>query len=415
MRRSLVATYGNYGSTCLLLLSIPRHHVISIRMRLIAATEEFKIGGMPKPGFPILLDHGMNSVCEANEFLRVYLMRGVMGSKKSWEPIGRAMYDFFGFLEAHDLKWDDVNRGEEKNLVAAYRDYCFEYAELARNTVRLRLVYICEFYKYAARQGWVQSLPYEVETRHITRAGGFFAHLDASGGTVSVRSVMPRKHRGLIKFLTKDQVKALLASVQNPHHRMMIRCALQTGMRREELATFPIAYVFDPDRQGIHGRNVRVTLDPYDGTGMQTKYSMKRDIWVSRKFMQDLHHYVVHWRGERASLSNGDPNPLFLNQAGQPLANNGQGIRAIVVDAGAKIGLAVHPHMLRHTYATRTLVAMQRHRGDNRIEPLVFVQHQLGHASIQTTMVYLHIVNELVDDAVLQYDDELNDWAEAQS
>jgi integrase/recombinase XerD len=43
---------------------------------------------------------------------------------------------------------------------------------------------------------------------------------------------------------------------------------------------------------------------------------------------------------------------------------------------------------------------------------LVFLQRQLGHASIQTTMVYLHLVNELADDAVLAYDEELNVFAE---
>ena len=54
-----------------------------------------------------------------------------------------------------------------------------------------------------------------------------------------------------------------------------------------------------------------------------------------------------------------------------------------------------------------TLITLQRHRGD--IDPLVFVQRQLGHSSIQTTMVYLHLINELADSAVLAYDDELND------
>jgi integrase len=54
---------------------------------------------------------------------------------------------------------------------------------------------------------------------------------------------------------------------------------------------------------------------------------------------------------------------------------------------------------------------LQRARDRNRIEPVVFVQRQLGHASIQTTMVYLHLVQDLVDDAVLGYDDELDDWA----
>ena len=77
--------------------------------------------------------------------------------------------------------------------------------------------------------------------------------------------------------------------------------------------------------------------------------------------------------------------------------------------AGAKVGIKVHPHMLRHTYATHTLVALQRQRGETRLEPLVFLQKQLGHASIQTTMAYLHLVNEMADNAVLAYDDELND------
>lgn len=77
--------------------------------------------------------------------------------------------------------------------------------------------------------------------------------------------------------------------------------------------------------------------------------------------------------------------------------------------AGAKVGIKVHPHMLRHTYATHTLVSLQRQRGETRIEPLVFLQKQLGHASIQTTIEYLHLVNELADGAVLTYDDELNE------
>lgn len=63
--------------------------------------------------------------------------------------------------------------------------------------------------------------------------------------------------------------------------------------------------------------------------------------------------------------------------------------------------------MLRHTYATHTLVALQRTR--STVEPLVFLQRQLGHRSIHTTMVYLHLINELADDAVLAYDSELND------
>jgi integrase/recombinase XerD len=67
--------------------------------------------------------------------------------------------------------------------------------------------------------------------------------------------------------------------------------------------------------------------------------------------------------------------------------------------------------MLRHTYATYTLISLRRNP-DSGIEPLVFLQRQLGHSSIQTTMVYLHLVNELADEVVLAYNDELNDLAE---
>lgn len=383
-------------------------------MHLIEATEDFRIAGRPKPGFPIVLWEDMRSCSEANTFLRYYLARGAIESKKSWGSIGRAMYDYFGFLEAHELSWDDVDRGENKTLVAAYRDYCFEIARLARNTVRQRVLYVCEFYEFAKRKGWIRSLPYEYEDRRVIHTGALLAHTDASGGKVSVRSVMPRTKEDLPKFLSKEQVKNLLGVAENTHHKMIIRMALQTGLRREELASFPVAYVFDPDAAGIKERNVRVTLDPQDGTGMKTKGSRSRVIYISRRLMRDLHHYTIHWRGERASLSSEPQKPLFLNQAGQPWAEDGKGIEAMVRKVGAKASIKTHPHMLRHTYATHTLVDLQRHRGDRRIEPLVFVQKQLGHASITTTMIYLHLINELADGAVLAYDDELNDWTDGQ-
>jgi hypothetical protein len=66
----------------------------------------------------------MESCVPVNTFFRYYLLRGVIGSKKSWASTGRALYDFFSFLLAHELDWRNVDRGEAKSLVAAYRDYC---------------------------------------------------------------------------------------------------------------------------------------------------------------------------------------------------------------------------------------------------------------------------------------------------
>lgn len=64
---------------------------------------------------------------------------------------------------------------------------------------------------------------------------------------MNMPSVMPRKLKDLIKFLASEALKSLLGAVaNNEHHGMIVRLVLQTGLRREELATFPLAYVIDP-------------------------------------------------------------------------------------------------------------------------------------------------------------------------
>ena len=129
--------------------------------------------------------------------------------------------------------------------------------------------------------------------------------------------------------------------------------------------------------------------------------------------MEDLHYYATHYRGERAMMSYESQSPLFLNQNGNPYASDGKSLDRIVRLIGQKAGIQTWTHLLRHTYATHTLLALQRNRASNRLEPLVFLQRQLGHASIETTMIYLHLINEIADQAVMDYDDELNDFAES--
>lgn len=380
-------------------------------MELIWATEDFVIAGRPYPGFPILLWDTMESCVPVNVFLRYYLLNGAIGSTKSWPSAGFALYDFFSVLQANDIDWHDVDRGEAKSIVAAYRDYCLVECKLAHSTTRQRLHYICKFYEYAQKQEWVSRLPFSYVERRVKREASFLAHVNATGGKAKVNEVMPRALKVLPKFLIIDEIRALLHAAENPHHRMIILLGLRTGLRREEIATFPLAYIFDPDKTGRPERNIRIRLNPFDGHGMLTKGSKARDIYVSRSFLSELHRYVVQIRGERSSLSPIEYEPLFLNQFGEPFANDGKGIERIVRNIGKKAGIKVHPHMLRHTYATHTLVSLQQNLGE--IESLVFLQEQLGHSSIQTTTVYLHLLSKRADSAVLAYDVELNDCLEA--
>lgn len=377
-------------------------------MELVLATRDYAVAGLPREGFPILLWSSMESCVPANRFLQHYLLRGRIASKNSWKTIGQAIYDYFGFLEAHDLNWDDVDRDQtQRTLVVGYRDYCLDELSQKLNTVRLRLLYVCEFYRYAFRHGWINKLPFEQEERRSRNTGSFLMH--ARGRSVTeVPDVMPVRRPQPIKFLSRSGIHDLLNAPANTHHRMLIRLALHTGLRREELATFPVAYVFDPDKTDWKSRNVRVRLDPEDGQGMRTKGMRSREIFMTRWFMKELAQYVKLHRSEH--IADGEtPNTLFLNNVGKPFAASGKAIERIVRTLGARSGVQVHTHMLRHTYATHTLVALQRNRTVG-LDPLVFVQKQLGHASIQTTMIYLHMINELADEAVLAYSDELDGW-----
>jgi site-specific recombinase XerD len=352
----------------------------------------------------------MESCAPANIFLRHYLLRGTISSKKSWVSIGRALYDYFSFLEIHELNWRSASSNEIVSVAAAYRDYCLEDCQLALSTTRHRLMYICIFYEYALQKEWIKNLPFNYEERIIKRPPGFLAHLHTSDSRSLSRDVMPKQHRLLPRFLSMQQIKMLLTTAKNVHHHMILRFGLQTGLRREEIASFPVAYIFDPDKNLRYERNIRIYLDPYDGSGMLTKGSKPRHIYISRRFLSDLYCYSIHMRGERASLSCNQYKQLFLNQQGQPYAGDGKAIERIVRNIGAQVDIKVYPHMLRHTYATHTLSSLQQSR--NSIDPLIFLQHQLGHSSIHTTIVYLHLINELADNAVLTYDEELNSGPE---
>jgi site-specific recombinase XerD len=92
-----------------------------------------------------------------------------------------------------------------------------------------------------------------------------------------------------------------------------------------------------------------------------------------------------------ARATAGAETPLFTTLAGALLRDNY--LRAMVKRYGlkAKIGKDVHPHMLRHTFATD----LYRETKNIRL-----VQKALGHVSLGTTMIYTHIVDDELEDAL---------------
>lgn len=376
-------------------------------MYLFLSTNKFKLNNLSYTGFPILISEEGKVVQEAMDFCIAHLIkRGRIESKKSWETYGKALYQFFGWCEANAIDWRDVGNDREDTILAEFRDWNLsaEGGSLASRTVNSRLRLLCAFYRYAVNKGWVGTAPYDIETVTVNQPKGFLAHVDASGGKRASADVMLKTPRTVLRVLSKHQSRDLLEALKNPTHQLIVRLALTTGMRREELATFPLKYIINPATYTKHQSFIRVNLEPRD---MTIKRNQPRGIDVPRTVMESLWQYVLHRRYQHERISGQHQSVLFLTESGQPYANDGAAFLGVVKKAGEAAGIPyVNVHVLRHTYATHTLYAMMQSKAQTHA--LLYVRDRLGHASVTTTEKYLHCFSELEDALMNDFQNEID-------
>jgi integrase/recombinase XerC len=182
----------------------------------------------------------------------------------------------------------------------------------------------------------------------------------------------PRPGRRLPKALSVEQVQRLLepaASAANEPpeaacDRAMFELLYSSGLRLAEL----VALDLGDGRLDLREGEVTVT-----GKGAKT-----RRVPVGARARQALEA----WIEARALLAAPQEKALFVGARGRRIAPGvvQRRLRALA----ARQGLAgrLHPHMLRHSFASHLLQSSQDLRA---------VQEMLGHASISTTQVYTHL------------------------
>jgi len=175
------------------------------------------------------------------------------------------------------------------------------------------------------------------------------------------RIPFPRRERKLPLILSRDEVKAVLEAPLDLRHRTMLAILYAAGLRVSEVTRLKVA-----DIDGT--RNV---LWVRSGKGRKDRQGL-----LPPKLRELLRCY---WRSRRPT------DWLF------PGARPGQPISVKVIfmacrKAGRTAGLAksVHPHLLRHAFATHLLEA-----GTN----LRTIQILLGHANLETTARYLQVAD----------------------
>ncbi|HZP92181.1 MAG TPA: tyrosine recombinase XerC [Burkholderiales bacterium] len=176
----------------------------------------------------------------------------------------------------------------------------------------------------------------------------------------------PRSERRLPDALSPEEAARLMQlPADDPlavRDRAILELLYSSGLRLSELTSLK------PGDVDFREQTVRVV-----GKGAKT-----RVVPVGRFALEALRA----WLAARTSLPAGDEPALFVNRRGKPI-----GARAVQqrVQAWARrqgLPVHVHPHMLRHSFASHVLQSS----GDLRA-----VQEMLGHASISTTQVYTHL------------------------
>jgi len=177
----------------------------------------------------------------------------------------------------------------------------------------------------------------------------------------------PKSPKGLPKVLSLDEANRLLDSTSDDvlavRDQAMFELFYSSGLRLAELAALDVACLDDllAGEVRVLGKRAKLRLIP---VGSKAREAV--GIWAQR-------------RGELAAP---EQSALFVGQRGARIHPRVVEERLKQRALAQGLPTSVHPHMLRHSFASHVLQSS----GDLRA-----VQEMLGHASIASTQVYTHL------------------------
>jgi len=176
----------------------------------------------------------------------------------------------------------------------------------------------------------------------------------------------PKSTKTLPKALSPDEAVRLVALIGDEEltvrDRAMLELFYSSGLRLSELTRLNVADVnFSDETVRVLGKGNKTRVVPVGAYARQA---------------------LQAWLALRAGLAPVEETALFVDQRGRPMSQRTVQRRVATWATRQGITQHVHPHMLRHSFASHVLQSS----GDLRA-----VQEMLGHASISTTQVYTHL------------------------
>ncbi|MEA3329475.1 MAG: site-specific tyrosine recombinase/integron integrase [Nanoarchaeota archaeon] len=165
-----------------------------------------------------------------------------------------------------------------------------------------------------------------------------------------------KKERQLPRVISKEKIKQMIDLTENLKHRLIIKLLYSSGLRLQEL--------IDLKRKDIDFE--RGIINVKNGKGNKDRVTL-----ISDYLKLDLLKYYS--------------NNIFKTEyvfEGRNGKYTKKSVQKVMGQAGKKIGLKIHPHMLRHSFATHLL-----EQGTD----IRHIQKLLGHSDLKTTKIYTHV------------------------
>ena len=219
--------------------------------------------------------------------------------------------------------------------IRQYQAELFQKRKLSPGTVAIRLAALRFFYTKTLKKAWsIAETPY------------------------------PKKAHRIPTILSQQEVAQLIDAARSPYQRILLMTLYATGVRNAELTRLKVSDI-DSQRMVIHVQGGKGRRD--------------RDVLLSPKLLDELRE---HWRRLRRKPSTW-LFPGNRNHSGdQPIDTKTVWHACQQAAQRAGIPKAVHPHTLRHCFATHLLEA----GADLRT-----IQILLGHRDLKETTLYLHL------------------------
>jgi integrase/recombinase XerC len=249
-----------------------------------------------------------------------------------------ALLEFFEFVRGQEIQsLKDVN----KQTLRGYLSYLMAQGK-AKSSIARRLSAIRSFYRFLMREELVAASP-------------------------AATTASPRLDRRLPSFLTVEEAKRLvespdLSKPQGQRDRALLELLYASGLRISELVNMNVEQV------NLATNEIRVW-----GKGAK-----ERVVLIGVPAARALNDYMS--RGRPELLGGKKSNALFVNRYGGRLP--ARRVQKLLEKYAMAIDKKVHPHMLRHTFATHLL--------DGGAD-LKVVQELLGHADLSSTQIYTHV------------------------